>query len=59
MLLSEKNTLDIAYKEKDKALKQIDKCYKDLERVEKTIKEIEEAMGVDLPIRFPDKWHEK
>lgn len=33
------NTLDIAYKEKEKALK----CYKDLERVEKTIKEIEEA----------------
>lgn len=52
MLLSEKNTLAKAYKEKDK-------CYKDLERVEKTIKEIEEAMGVDLPIRFPDKWHEK
>tara|TARA_E500000318_G_scaffold49372_1_gene46373 strand:- start:153 stop:272 length:120 start_codon:yes stop_codon:yes gene_type:complete len=38
MLLSEKNTLAKAYKEKDK-------CYKDLERVE-------EAMGVDLPIRF-------
>ncbi len=30
---------------------------KDLKEAEITIKKIEEQIGIDLPVKFPDKWH--